>query len=205
MHRKPVSILLTLALMSVIGIAFAVTGAEPREGAAVADAASAAASGATDPEVTIYMTIDGERVGQIEGSSTAPGREGWIDVLGFQHEIVSPRDAASGLPTGKRQHKPFVITKPVDKATPLLLNVLANNENLPTVELEFVRPNRKGTEEVYFTIELTNASIAGVEMERPENMTHQPREHISFTYQKITWTWQDGGITAEDDWETPVS
>jgi hypothetical protein len=29
---------------------------------------------------------------------------------GTTHEIVSPRDAASGLPTGKRQHKPFVIT-----------------------------------------------------------------------------------------------
>ena len=26
------------------------------------------------------------------------------------NEIVSPRDAASGLPTGKRMHKPFVIT-----------------------------------------------------------------------------------------------
>jgi hypothetical protein len=25
--------------------------------------------------------------------------------------VVSPRDAASGLPTGKRMHKPFVITK----------------------------------------------------------------------------------------------
>jgi hypothetical protein len=24
-----------------------------------------------------------------------------------QHTIVSPRDAASGLPTGKRMHKPF--------------------------------------------------------------------------------------------------
>ena len=28
------------------------------------------------------------------------------DVKGGQ-EIVSPRDPASGLPTGKRQHKPF--------------------------------------------------------------------------------------------------
>ena len=25
------------------------------------------------------------------------------------HAIVSPRDAASGLPTGKRTHKPFVL------------------------------------------------------------------------------------------------
>ena len=29
-------------------------------------------------------------------------------------------DSASGLPTGKRQHKPITVTKPVDKATPIL-------------------------------------------------------------------------------------
>lgn len=34
--------------------------------------------------------------------------------------VVSPRDAASGLPTGKRQHKPMVITKELDKSSPLL-------------------------------------------------------------------------------------
>jgi hypothetical protein len=32
--------------------------------------------------------------------------------------VVSPRDAASGLPTGKRMHKPFVITKELDKSSP---------------------------------------------------------------------------------------
>jgi hypothetical protein len=32
--------------------------------------------------------------------------------------IVSPRDAASGLPTGKRMHKPMVITKELDKSSP---------------------------------------------------------------------------------------
>jgi hypothetical protein len=36
----------------------------------------------------------------------------------FEQEIVSPRDAASGLPTGKRMHKPFVITKELDKTQP---------------------------------------------------------------------------------------
>ena len=27
---------------------------------------------------------------------------------------------------------------------------------------------------------------------------------IAFTYQKIEWTWNDGGIMATDDWEAPV-
>ena len=37
-----------------------------------------------------------------------------------QHEVVSPRDSASGLPTGKRQHNPMTITKEWDATTPLL-------------------------------------------------------------------------------------
>jgi hypothetical protein len=32
--------------------------------------------------------------------------------------LASPRDPASGLPTGKRMHKPFVITKYIDKSSP---------------------------------------------------------------------------------------
>ena len=38
----------------------------------------------------------------------------------------------------------------------------------------------------------------------PELMKYAEYEEIAFTYQKITWTWIEGGITAEDDWETPV-
>jgi len=35
----------------------------------------------------------------------------------FEQEIISPRDAASGLPTGKRQHKPFTIIKELDSSS----------------------------------------------------------------------------------------
>ena len=35
-------------------------------------------------------------------------------------QVKSPRDAASGLATGKRMHKPFVITKELDKSSPML-------------------------------------------------------------------------------------
>ncbi len=40
-------------------------------------------------------------------------------------QITSPRDAASGLPTGKRMHKPFVITKELDKSSPKLAEAVA--------------------------------------------------------------------------------
>lgn len=41
--------------------------------------------------------------------------------ISFMQEVVSPRDAASGLPTGKRMHKPFVITKELDKSSPMVV------------------------------------------------------------------------------------
>ena len=39
---------------------------------------------------------------------------------------AAPRDAASGLATGRRMHKPFTITKEVDKASPLLMKACAS-------------------------------------------------------------------------------
>ncbi len=133
-----------------------------------------------------------------------------IEIYGFNHEVLSPRDAASGLPTGKRQHKPLVITKAIDKSTPLLMNVLVNNENISDWELRCWRPSKAGMEEQYYTVQLMNATISSIRPEQlnnkyPENMPHELREHISFTYQKIIWTFEDGGITAEDDWESPVT
>jgi type VI secretion system secreted protein Hcp len=157
-----------------------------------------------------YLTLKGQTQGDIKGSVTQKGREDKIMVIAVQHEVSSPRDAASGLPTGKRQHHPIVITKEVDKSSPLLYNVLCNNENLTEWKLQFWKPAASGHEQQHYTIELTNASIAWIRMimpnnKHPELMKFAEYEEIGFVYQKIEWTWTDGGITALDDWESPIS
>jgi type VI secretion system secreted protein Hcp len=161
-----------------------------------------------------YLKLKGQKQGDIKGSVTRKGREGSILVTGASHEVVSPRDAASGLPTGKRQHKPFVIYKPVDRSTPLLYSALVDNENLTQWELRFWRPKSTGSggvgvEQNHYTVKLTNASIAGIRFVMPStfdpsNVDIPEYEEVSFTYQKIEWIWTDGGITATDDWEAPV-
>jgi type VI secretion system secreted protein Hcp len=157
-----------------------------------------------------YLKLTGKTQGEIKGSVTQVGREDSIMVIAYNHEVVSPRDAASGLPTGKRQHKPLTITKEIDKASPLLMTVLTNNEQVTKWELRFWQPSPTGQEVQHYTIELENASIASIRSEMlnnkyAENMNHKEREHVSFCYQKVTWTWMDGGITASDDWEAPVT
>ena len=137
---------------------------------------------------------------------TKAGREDKMEIYGFSHEVLSPRDAASGLPTGKRQHKPLTITKPIDQATPLLLQGLLTDEVYE--QLIFTAYRRSGGSEMpYLTIVLQQPSILSVANDdagASGQGDHEVREHVQFTYQKITWTWADGGITAEDDWETPV-
>jgi len=162
-----------------------------------------------------YLKLKGQKQGDIKGSVTQKGREDSIMVIAVSHEIISPRDPASGLPTGKRMHKPFVITKELDKSSPLLYNVLVNNENITEWTLKFWTPQIKaasgvGTEVQHYTVQLFNANIASISFrmlnnKNPELMRYAEYEEIAFTYQKIIWTWNDGGITAEDDWETPVA
>lgn len=152
---------------------------------------------------TINMWVERENQGAIKGGSKEAGLEDSIDVFGFSHSIISPRDAASGMPTGKRQHKPLVVVKELDQATPLLYQALVTNEKLMSVKLEWRHYNPDSQQvELYFTIELDYAYIASIQDYSAGTM-HHPMETVSFVYQKITWTWMDGSITATEDWESP--
>ena len=159
-----------------------------------------------------YLKLKGQKQGEIKGSVTQKGRENKIMVIAVSHEIVSPRDPASGLPTGKRMHKPFVITKELDKSSPLLYTALCTNENITEFELQFWSPQMRasaagaGAEVQNYKVKLTNASIVDISFrmlnnKNPELVKFAEYEEVSFTYQKIEWTWVDGGIMSSDDWE----
>jgi type VI secretion system secreted protein Hcp len=163
------------------------TGAVGATGATGADgpAGPAGSSAPTPDAVTATLLVHGQQSGDF-------GQDP-IDVTGLLHEIVSPRDPASGLPTGKRQHKPITLTTAWGRSTPLLINALVTNENLTSVLIGLLRDGQQVA-----TIKLTNANVAQYD-QHGDDVTFQ------FTYQKIEWTWLDGGIVTEDDWEAPVS
>jgi type VI secretion system secreted protein Hcp len=147
----------------------------------------------------IHMSAKGQVQGAIKGECTIRGLENTVVCIGYGHEIVSPRDAATGLPTGMRQHKPLRVIKYIDQTTPLFYAALVNNERLDPVILKFFRLDSKGAPQNYFTITLTKASLARMASDYP-NM-----EVLDFIYEKIEWQSMDNGATAMDDWETHVS
>lgn len=155
-----------------------------------------------------YLSIVAERQGVIRGSVIQKGREGKSLVISVQHEIVCPRDPQSGIPTGRRIHKPFMITKELDRASPLLYAVLCTNENLVSARIDFWTSTPTGQEKQHYTVRLTNANLSSIHFKMAN--VRQPRlarlteyEELAFTYEKIDWTWNDGGISATDDWQTP--
>jgi len=61
--------------------------------------------------------------------------QGAIDVTGYAYDVNSPREAGSGLATGRRQHKPLSFTdlsfsKPLDKASPLLMKACVEGQGV---------------------------------------------------------------------------
>jgi type VI secretion system secreted protein Hcp len=152
-----------------------------------------------------YLTLKGQKQGDIPGSVTLKGKENTILVHAFDNEISSTRDKGSGLLSGKQQHNPLTILKEIDKSSPRLWSALVNNETLTHWQLDFWVPQAGGVSKLTYTVQLTNAMIASIHefMEDNDiaaNVSLPLLEEVTFIYEKIQWTWVDGGITAGDDW-----
>ena len=156
------------------------------------------------PVPSIFMEVEGETQGSIEGSCNLQGREGTILVWGFEHKIHVPVDPYSGQLAGQKTHGPLTIVKEFDRSSPLLYRALCNGERLPVVEIKFYRIDQTGSDVHYFTITLEDAII--VEMKPyfpiaflPENDPYRHMEEVSFSsYRRIMWTHEIAGTSTED-------
>ena len=164
-----------------------------------------------------YMSIEGTRQGNITkgafteasvGNIYVEGHPNEILVQAFEHEINIPRDSQSGQPTGRRIHEALRISKAFDKASPLLYLALITGETLTQVVIKFYRISASGTLEHYFTIELEDAIILGIEAsmahcQEAANQNLTPVEIVSFSCRKITWAHEVAGTHGADDWRKP--
>ena len=145
-----------------------------------------------------YIKFTGQRSGVIAGPSTNKFHAHEWPLTSMTHEVSSPRDPQSGLPTGRRQHHAMVVTLPLATNIPLLWNVMVTNENLSRVVLSFNSNGADGQSQDVYTVTLTNASISDM-IEVASGST--PAFQVSMTYQKIQWD-TTGGVSALDDWES---
>lgn len=154
-----------------------------------------------------YVSIEGEKQGKFKGEAAfSKLGSGKITGVAFVMETISPRDAATGQASGKRQHKPIRFTKEWGAASPQLQQALFTNETLKSVLFEFVRTDVKGSEEVHYTIKLTNASVSRVvsvfdlTSRTGSRFDGHELEQVELTFEKIEIEDKAGKTSANDDW-----
>lgn len=160
--------------------------------------AALVASSPASAALNAFLSLSGQKQGQIRGSVTQKGREDKIRVFAVEHAVKNE--------LGSKKHGVLTISKELDKSTPLLYQALATGELITRFELQFWTPQARagvGAETQHYTVRLTNARITGIKFVMPNNRDpelakHTEYEEVSFTYDSITWTWTDGNISATD-------
>ena len=155
-----------------------------------------------------FLSITGNTQGKIEGSCAIEGHAGTILVQAELNDVKIPRSPQTGLPSGKRVHEPFTITKELDKSSPKIFQALTTGEQLSEVLLEYFRISTAGKEELYYTIKLENAIVVSVHKWVPNCLDKSKEayghmEDVSFSYEKVTWSFSIDGIEADDSWLAP--
>lgn len=158
-----------------------------------------------------YMTIKGTTQGLISagalsqdsvGTAWQQSREDQILVQALSHGIVVP----GGAQSGHRMHKPLIITKVIDKSSPLINNALCNSEALSTCRVEWYQTSSSGTQEHFYTMELKGAVIIGIDVIMPhcQNLStahFTQLETVHFAYQTITWRHEIARTMSTDAWQ----
>ena len=152
-----------------------------------------------------YLTINGETQGLISsgcntqdsmGNKCQSSHVDEITVLSTDYSMVK-------YPGGGGQSSaPIVITKCIDKASPLLATAFARQERMDC-SIKFYRTNERGGNENFYTIELTKALIRSCQFSQPHTtLAHDEDmyESISFNYKEIAWNHNIAGTMGYDSW-----
>ena len=147
-----------------------------------------------------YLYITGVKTGQVKGNVTQKGRENSIMIIAFEQMTKTEMATA----TGKRNVGPIVITKEVDKSSPVLRQMLNTNESIKEAYIRFWTPGATGKEIQHYTVKLTQARIVSLKTvmannKIPSNMQLKEYEEITIIYGRAEWTWMDGGIMTVED------
>ena len=139
--------------------------------------------------VSITAEAQGQLLGSARTSGGCPANK--IEALSFSYGVISPRDPATGMATGKRQHKPVRIKKEWSPSSRQIFQALVNNELLKEITMDFFAVDSTGRIVLDHTIRLANAFVTLIEHSSEVRLpTMQPNnepatEIVEFTFQQI--------------------
>ena len=132
-----------------------------------------------------FIKFDG-----IPGESTDSGHKQWIDIQsmewGMEQEVST--DTSGGGGAGKVNFDKLLVTKSLDKSTPLLMQACATGKPIPTMTLELVRSG-SDQREPYLVITMTDVVVASVRTSTSAADGVPPLETITLNYSKVVFSY----------------
>lgn len=154
----------------------------------------------------IYLTLKGNRQGLISagcsgydsiGNKYQDKHKDQIFVYSTTYDLFRQQNVA---------HAPFLLVKADDKASPLLLSSISDNELLDCV-FDYYRINQQGILINYKRIRLTKASVIRITNQSPDSLIHndlQSDETVSLKYESITYQHISAGTSGYSIRNEPV-
>ncbi|MBC3952129.1 MULTISPECIES: Hcp family type VI secretion system effector [Pseudomonas] len=153
----------------------------------------------------IYMTIKGKEQGDISAGCSTPESMGnkcqeahlnEIMVLSYTHQMANVANI------DRATHMPVVITKNIDKSSPLLAQALAQRESI-TCKIDFYRTTPNGSQEKFYSVEIKEAVIENLLVQTPHvtlDNDAEPVEQLAIRYGDISWTHHAAGTSGYSYW-----
>ena len=124
-----------------------------------------------------------------------------VPITDFDADVTQPVDAASGLATGKRVHKPVTITRAIDSLMATLVPAAENNRAFATLVIELQRTGGDGKPETYAKYTFGNARISELEDSGAAGVGLSERLQLDYDSLEV----QSGANVAVDQWRGGAS
>lgn len=156
-----------------------------------------------------YMRVTGKHQGLISagcsdveslGNKCQIAHKDEIMVLAYSHNMITGTDG--GFSGSRGKHLPIMITKNIDKSSPLLANALHECEEVECT-IFFYITSPAGGQDKYYKVQLRGARIAQINLQVPHAIhmnDAEPQEMVSIRYREITWTHTQAGTCAFSTW-----
>jgi len=138
---------------------------------------------AVEPPAEVLARYGGAQfasAGMAAGLAVSDPGAGGSKPAARQGQVQTPREAGSGMATGRRTHSPVTFVKQWDKASPKLMEACANGSHQ---DVEVWERNEAGQDYLRYT--LKDAIITSYSVTRGGDADDRPTESISFNFEKI--------------------
>jgi type VI secretion system secreted protein Hcp len=137
------------------------------------------------PSVKAYLSLEG-----IEGEATAAGHENWIEVVAFGwgvHNEIAPVGTQMIARDGRVEFQDLVITKHIDKASPLLAVTCADGGSIGEAELVFYSGG--SDDQPTGIVRLSGLQVRSVAS--TSGSSSGPTEVLSLTFSRVEWVYYE--------------